>query len=277
MPYRDTEKRREYQREYMRRWYQANKSKHIGYVRSREKKIKVWLNQYKGTLCCEVCGVQTAKLKFQHKDPQTKKFYIGDIRDCSSIKALQEEIAKCRVLCPACFYRLNFADAQASLENAERTNDSSAGATADFDRKQSRQLGMSYGTAAHRLRKLVLFDALRRHDENVCFRCGLSIESAAELSIEHKQPWLDVSADLFWDLSNIAFSHLCCNRPNRPISERWKKRGPDGTAWCTRCKQFLSIEIFKKDKKRWNGLSDYCTPCHTRRHKEWRQRIASIK
>jgi hypothetical protein len=50
-----------------------------------------------------------------------------------------------------------------------------------------------------------MFDLLQRHGENICFRCGDKIESAAELSIEHKQPWLDVSAELFWDLSNIAF------------------------------------------------------------------------
>ncbi len=277
MPYKDAGKRREYQREYMRRWYQANKAKHIGYVRDREKKIKAWLSQYKEFLCCEACGVQTSKLKFQHKDPQSKKFYIGNIRDCPSVKALQEEIAKCRVLCPTCFYRLNFTDAQPPLENEEKSSRSSIKVADEFDHKRTGQLGMSHGKASHRLRKLVLFDTLRRHGENICFRCGLDIESAAELSIEHKEPWLDVSPDLFWDLSNIAFSHLRCNRPNRPICEKWKKRGPEGTAWCTRCKQFLSIEIFKKDKKRWNGLSDYCTPCHTRRHREWRERIASIK
>ena len=180
------------------------------------------------------------------------------------------------MLCPACFYRLNFADAQSSLGNAEENTRSSEIAI-NCHRKQSQQLGMSYGTAASRLRKLVLFDTLKRHDENVCFQCGLSIESAAELSIEHKQPWLDVSADLFWDMSNIAFSHLRCNRPNRPISDRWRKRGPEGTAWCTRCKEFLPVEIFKKDRKRWNGLSDYCTPCHTKRHKEWRRRLAFSK
>lgn len=133
---------------------------------------------------------------------------------------------------------------------------------------------MSYGTAQHRLRKLVLFDLLKRHNENSCFRCGHTIEGADELSIEHKQPWLDASAKLFWDLSNIAFSHLRCNRPNRPSSERWKKIGPAGTAWCTRCKNFRTVDIFKKDRTRWNGLSDYCTPCHTKRHREWRERKA---
>jgi hypothetical protein len=39
MPYKDPEKRREYQREYMRGWYRNNKAIHIAYVRNRDMKI----------------------------------------------------------------------------------------------------------------------------------------------------------------------------------------------------------------------------------------------
>ena len=76
---------------------------------------------------------------------------------------------------------------------------------------KNRQLGMPFGTASNRLRKMVLFDLLRKHGENICFRCGKEIETYEELSLEHKQPWLNVDATLFWDLGNIAFSHLNCN------------------------------------------------------------------
>ena len=72
-------------------------------------------------------------------------------------------------------------------------------------------LGMSFGTAQNRLRKLVLFNLLKRHNENVCYRCGEEIETAEKLSLEHKEAWLNVSIELFWDLDNIAFSHLRCN------------------------------------------------------------------
>jgi hypothetical protein len=39
------------------------------------------------------------------------------------------------------------------------------------------------------------------------------MESEKELSIEHKIPWLDSEdpKDLFFNLNNIAFSHLTCN------------------------------------------------------------------
>lgn len=79
--------------------------------------------------------------------------------------------------------------------------------------KKDSQLGMSHGTAVHRLRKSIIFALLGLLNLNVCFQCGEAIKSLEDLSVEHKVPWLD-SEDpkkLFFDLSNIAFSHLVCN------------------------------------------------------------------
>lgn len=89
--------------------------------------------------------------------------------------------------------------------------------------KKSEQLGMPHGTAHHRLNKLVMFDLLRRHNENICFRCGQPIETGKDLSIEHKEPWLDRenAVEMFFDLNNIAFSHLSCN-----IGASRKRRKP---------------------------------------------------
>lgn len=77
--------------------------------------------------------------------------------------------------------------------------------------KKDEQLGMPFGTANARLRKMILFNLLKKHGENVCFRCDTHIYTAAELSIEHKEPWLDVDVALFWDVENIAWAHLSCN------------------------------------------------------------------
>ena len=41
MPLQDKEKRREHQKEYMRRSYQENKAKHISYAGKRDKKSKI--------------------------------------------------------------------------------------------------------------------------------------------------------------------------------------------------------------------------------------------
>jgi hypothetical protein len=77
------------------------------------------------------------------------------------------------------------------------------------------QLGMPPGTAAGRLRKIILFHLLCRLEENICFKCAKEIVTVDELSIEHKEPWEGRSAELFWDLNNIAFSHLRCNTIHR--------------------------------------------------------------
>ena len=103
MPLKDPEKRREYQRSYMRRWYQDNKAKHITLVRGREKQIKAWLREYKESLGCEVCGeTHPACLEFHHVNPHEKKFSIGRVNDFLSVRLTQSEIAKCRLLCANC-------------------------------------------------------------------------------------------------------------------------------------------------------------------------------
>lgn len=95
-----------------------------------------------------------------------------------------------------------------------------------MDRRERRggriaqQLGMSHGSAATKLRKNILFSLLTRLEENVCWKCKLKIEKPDELSVEHIKPWENISADLFWDLSNVVFSHLSCNRPH--INHGWK-------------------------------------------------------
>lgn len=121
------------------------------------------------------------------------------------------------------------------------------------------QLGMSYGAAGNKLRKLILFSLLEKLGENVCFKCKEVIHSVDELSIEHIQPWEGREAKLFWDLTNIAFSHLACNLPHTyhgGTSQR--KIGPEGTSWCIVCQKFEPIDNFWKDSSRWNGLRQYC-------------------
>ena len=81
------------------------------------------------------------------------------------------------------------------------------------NQKKAEQLGMPIGTASNRLRKSIIFNLLKEAGKNFCHQCGGEIESVEELSIEHKTPWLDSEnpVELFFDLDNIAFSHLSCN------------------------------------------------------------------
>jgi len=81
------------------------------------------------------------------------------------------------------------------------------------NKKKSEQLGMPYGTACNRLRKKILFRVIQELGIDTCFQCSHIIERSEDMSMEHMTPWLD-SEDpkaLFWDLDNIAFSHITCN------------------------------------------------------------------
>ena len=109
MPLKDKEKRREYQKEYMRGWYQKNKARHIAYVRKRDKKIKDWLKEYKTTLKCENCEENhPACLDFHHIKPKEKKFSVANIKYFPSWSLLKAEIAKCRVLCANCHRKIHY-------------------------------------------------------------------------------------------------------------------------------------------------------------------------
>lgn len=79
--------------------------------------------------------------------------------------------------------------------------------------KKIKQLGIDPATAASRLKKEILFHYIKKAGENYCHQCGVEIINSLELSIEHKIPWLDSDDPnkLFFDLDNIAFSHLSCN------------------------------------------------------------------
>jgi hypothetical protein len=126
-------------------------------------------------------------------------------------------------------------------------------------KRKTEFLGMPHGTAVGRLRKNVLFYLLKKYNENICERCKQVIETVEELSLEHKQPWENISVALFWDLENIAFSHLHCNRPHKYVSGGLNKKiAPEGTAWCTGCKKFEPVNNFWKDVSNHSGLSQYC-------------------
>lgn len=129
------------------------------------------------------------------------------------------------------------------------------------NRKAVETLGMPQGTASNRLRKMLLFRQLKKHNENVCVRCEKEIESVDDLSVEHIKPWEGISADLFWDLDNVAFSHMKCNVPHRrftPDGAERRKIGQEGTSWCTVCKTFHPDSDFSRDASHWNGLRKIC-------------------
>jgi hypothetical protein len=118
---------------------------------------------------------------------------------------------------------------------------------------KKKQLKIDPGTASSRLKKEILFKYVKKAGDNFCFQCGSEIENSYEMSVEHKTPWLH-SGDplgLFFDLDNIAFSHLDCNvKAARP------KKITHGTQYryCSGCR------------------CDECKNAHALNNKKWRDR-----
>ena len=83
----------------------------------------------------------------------------------------------------------------------------------NYNKKKAEQLGMSHGAARNRLVKSLLWDFVVKSKQNFCYHCGTEILTIHDLSIEHKEPWLDSEdpISLYFDLTNIAYSHLSCN------------------------------------------------------------------
>jgi hypothetical protein len=74
-------------------------------------------------------------------------------------------------------------------------------------------LGEPFGTATNKLRKSILFKLVKELNLDICFRCEKRIEDINNFSIEHKIAWQSSKnpVEMFYDLDNIAFSHLDCN------------------------------------------------------------------
>lgn len=117
--------------------------------------------------------------------------------------------------------------------------------------KKTLQLGESHGTATHKLRKQILFVLLAESNRNTCFQCKQLIETVQELSIEHKEPWLD-SEDpkgKFFDLNNIAFSHLSCNcRASRPVNKKYFSQEEKQIAGCEYDKRYKKKNYTKESR-----------------------------
>jgi len=118
---------------------------------------------------------------------------------------------------------------------------------------------MDPGTAAHRLRKAILFSFAKRLDLNWCYQGGCEIEDIHRFTIEHKVPWLDSEdpVDLFFNMDNIAFSHDSCNY--RASRGRIGKPCPSVTAYrkgC-RCEGCLNAKRqYRENKKKYKDSNN---------------------
>lgn len=93
-----------------RRWYRDNAARKMAWQTRRREEIKTWWRELKATKCCEECGESAPEcLHFHHVDPQRKELELSHAvnRGWSRIRILAE-VAKCRVLCANCHFKLHW-------------------------------------------------------------------------------------------------------------------------------------------------------------------------
>jgi len=108
---------KEYHKEYIKKHYQENKQYYIDKAKARRDRIKLQVAKLKEGLKCELCGEDhPACLDFHHRDSEQKDFSIANahIRGKSLYK-IQQEIAKCSVLCSNCHRKLHYDERTGSL------------------------------------------------------------------------------------------------------------------------------------------------------------------
>ena len=123
--------------------------------------------------------------------------------------------------------------------------------------KKSTFLGMNWSVANNKLRKMIIFDLLKKSNSNICYNCGDLIESIDDLSVEHIKPWENIDPALFWDMDNIAFSHLKCNLPH---TYRQRKI-VDDSLHCNSCGEIKHKDSFDKRSTSKNGYVSHCKSC----------------
>jgi hypothetical protein len=85
-----------------RRWYYKNKEKHRATQKAIEARNREWFKGYKSSLKCERCPESHIScLEFHHINGD-KSYDVSDMIRGFSIQRIQEEIAKCIVLCKNC-------------------------------------------------------------------------------------------------------------------------------------------------------------------------------
>lgn len=102
-------KDREKNRDYQRKWWNENREVQKARVRANQEVKKVWFKNLKAGLQCELCGENhPATLDFHHLDPSKKSATISMSYMNWSIEHIEEEIAKCQVLCSNCHRKLHY-------------------------------------------------------------------------------------------------------------------------------------------------------------------------
>jgi len=122
MPFKDPERRKQYQKKYHAEWYEANKDQRKAEVKSRKEQIRSWFYEYKKTLSCSICGLSgqdyPRALDFDHRPNEKKDMIVSKlVGDGYGMARILKEISKCDVLCANCHRRITHDRQEANRSN----------------------------------------------------------------------------------------------------------------------------------------------------------------
>ena len=139
---------------------------------------------------------------------------------------------------------------------------------ANANARRTALLGINFSTAMSALRKQIIFHLVKQVAQDTCFQCGQKIENVDDLSIEHKESWqsADDPKAAFFDLENIAFSHLACNTKAGDIERQaGLKRYWQSTTECPQGHEYTT------DNTIVNNGSRQCRECGRKYSQRWKQ------
>lgn len=110
MPYKDKGRQKQYAAGYWKNYYSdpIRKARHLVSVRKHERnrriRIRIFLNEYKVSRGCNICGFDKhpAALDFHHRIQKDKLFSVASWKLRTSNANLLAEIEKCDILCANC-------------------------------------------------------------------------------------------------------------------------------------------------------------------------------
>jgi len=105
MPYKDPKKRAACQQ----RFYRRNKAYYLAKNEEQKQRARAYLVKLKKRAACKYCRESaTCCLEFHHTDPRTKSGELANAANYGwSPKRIDEEAAKCEIVCANCHRKLH--------------------------------------------------------------------------------------------------------------------------------------------------------------------------
>lgn len=123
MPFKDPQRKKEYNQRYQKSWHQRNKERRLTRIYQQKVDTYWYIQDLKAGLRCAYCGFNhPAALQFHHRNKEDKLFNIGEaVYRKINLEKVKQEIAKCIVICANCHFIHHWKDSRAGRRASETT------------------------------------------------------------------------------------------------------------------------------------------------------------